>query len=77
MLALDLGRGGGLALEALDVVKPKPQIDHFDGVGKLIAPRVALKRAEDQEPGDIEVVQHEQRQVVNRRRCRRSAAAPR
>ena len=32
MLALDLGRGGRLALEALDVGKPESEIDHFDGV---------------------------------------------
>ena len=76
MLALDLGRGGGLSLEALDVGKPESEIDHLDGVRKLIAPGVALKGAEDQEPGDIEIVQHEQRQVGNRRRRCRSAASP-
>ena len=28
----DLGRGGRLSLEALDVGKPKSEIDHLDGV---------------------------------------------
>ena len=70
----DLGRGGGLALKARDVVKPEPEIDHLDGAGKLIAPGIALQRAEDQEPGDVEVVQHEQRQVVIAADRRRSAA---
>ena len=28
----DLGRGGGLSLKAVDVGKPKSEIDHFDGV---------------------------------------------
>ena len=59
-----LGRRGRLSLKARDVGKPQPEIDHLDGVRELIAPGIALQRSEDQEPGNVEVVQHEQRKVI-------------
>ena len=63
-LAFDFGRRRRLPLEALDVGQPEPEIDHLDCVGELIAPRVAPEGADDHEPSRVEIVQHEQWQVV-------------
>ena len=48
----------------LDVGETKPEVDHLDLVREGVATGVALERPQDGEPALVEVVQHEQRELV-------------
>ena len=53
-----------LGQEPVDIAEPQPEVDDFDGVLERIAPGVPLQRAGDRKAGLVEVVQHQQRDLM-------------
>jgi hypothetical protein len=53
-----------LAFESFNVIKPKAEIDWLNDVAELIAPGIADQRRKDRKSCHVEIVRHEQRNLV-------------